>query len=444
MLDSTSNLEEVYQIPYEPRWYQKEFERAMFDGKKRALLVWHRRAGKDIATLNFMVNEALKRTGIYYYIFPTHKQARKVIWDGIQEDGRRIIEAAFPKEVTEGIPNQTEMKIRLRSGSLFQLIGSDNYDSIAGTNPIGVVLSEYSLQDPTAWNMILRPILLKNGGWAVFNGTPRGKNHQYDLDVMARNDPDWFYQRLTIDDTSLITEEQIDSERRQGVSEEIIQQEYYCSYDRGIEGSYYGRTIDQARREGRIGQVSYEPRSCVDTYWDIGFGDSTAIVFAQSVGTEFRIVDYYENSGEGIAHYVKKLQEKSYIYGTHYFPHDAGSHSIQTGATLQKIAQDFGLKVTVLPRDNLEVGIEQARSLLAVCYIDEKKCSYLIKCLENYHRKFNDKMNCYSNTPVHDWASHGADSFRYAAMARVLYGRNKGDSLTPEKIKDMRIKYLGY
>lgn len=430
-------------LPYRPRWYQAAFEEAMFSGKRRAMLVWHRRAGKDIATLNFMVNQMAKNKGVYYYFFPTFRQARAVIWDGIDESGRKIL-SAFPKELIDGKPNETQMKIKLINGSLFQLVGTDNYDAIAGTNPRGCVFSEYSLQDPTCWQMIISPILVKNKGWAVFNGTPRGKNHQYDLDVVARANPDvWYYQKLTIDDTKLITHDQIEQERREGKNEEIIQQEYWCSYDRGIDGSWFGRAVEKARREGRIGRIAYEPRTPVNTYWDIGVGDSTAIIFAQQVGTEFRLIDYYENQGEGITHYVKNLQGRPYIYGEHYFPHDAGSRSLQTGTSLQAIAAELGLKAIVLERDNFEYGIEMARNLLATCWIDETKCAHLLKCLESYHKKFNDKMNVYSDMPIHDWSSHGADSFRYCAVAKTKYGKGTG-SLDKTKINDMRQRNLGY
>lgn len=430
-------------LPYTPRDYQALFEAAMFSGKTRAMLVWHRRAGKDIACLNFLVNEMLKRVGIYYYFFPTFRQARAVIWDGIDEEGRRILDA-FPKDLIEGKPNETQMKIRLKNGSLFQLVGTDNFDAIAGTNPIGCIFSEYSLQDPTVWTLIVSPILVKNGGWAVFNGTPRGKNHQYELDCVARENPQrWFYQKLTIEDTGIVPLELIEQERREGKSEEVIQQEYYCSYDRGIEGSYYGRLVDTARKEKRIGVVPYEPRSVVNTYFDIGFGDSTAIIWAQQVGAEWRVIDYYEAHGEGFAHYAKVLQNKPYVYGTHYFPHDAGSGSIQTGTTLQRVAHDLGIKAIVLGRDSFEVGIESARSLLAGCFIDEIKCRQLIKCLENYHKKFNEKLNVYSDTPLHDSWSHGADAFRYMAMARIHYGKGT-NTLTAEKINEMRHKHYGY
>ena len=423
-------------ISYKPRWYQKELENAIFDDKKkRALIVWHRRAGKDIECLQLMLKAMLGKVGLYYYFFPTFRQARAVIWDGIDESGSRIIDA-IPRSVIDGKPNETQMKIRLLNGSLFQLVGTDNFDAIAGTNPCGCVFSEYSLQDPTCWEMIISPILVKNGGWAVFNGTPRGKNHQYKLDLIARDNPDkWYYNKLTIEDTKLIALEDIDQERKEGKSEELIQQEYYCSYDRGVEGSYYGKILDATRKDGRIGRIAYEPRSMVNTYWDIGYGDSTSIVFSQQVGTEFRIIDFYESQGEAFAHYAKVLQGKPYVYGQHYFPHDAGSHSLQTGKNLQQIAREQGISAIILDRDDIEIGIEAARSLLAVCYIDETKCSHLLKCLENYHKKYNDKMGCYSTTPVHDWSSHACfvgetEVLTRNGMCQIMELPSKGEVMT--------------
>ena len=428
---------------YQPRWYQKQFEDAMFTGKKRALLVWHRRAGKDIAALNFMVNEMLKKVGVYYYFFPTFKQARGVIWDGIDKSGKRIIDA-FPKEVIEK-KNESEMKIKLINGSLFQMVGTDNFDSIAGTNPIGCVFSEFSLQNPQAWRLIVSPILNQNNGWAVFVGTPRGKNHQYELDETARANPQtWFYSKLTIDDTKLLTKEDVDRiMNEEGISEETAYQEYWCSYERGQDGTYYGKLVNKAKDEGRIGNVAYDQSSTVCTAWDIGFGDSTSIVFYQVIGTEVRVIDFYENHGESIAHYVKVVRDKPYIYSAHYLPHDAGSSSIQTGMTLQKKLIELGLQTIILPRDDIAVGIEAVRVILSQCFIDEKKCRHLIKCLENYHKKFNDKMNCYSETPVHDFTSHACDAFRYMAMARQQFGKGQG-SLTPSAIKDMRQRNIGY
>ncbi len=331
------------------------------------------------------------------------------------------------------------MQIRLNNGSLYQLIGSDNIDSLVGTNPKIIIFSEYAIQSPAAWDY-LRPILDVNKGYAVFISTPRGKNHFFEMVNRAKNNPDWFCEVLSVRDTGVLSDDDISKIRAEGVSEELIEQEYYCSFNRGVEGSYYGRLIEKARQEGRICSVSYEPRSPVHTAWDIGYGDSTSITFWQEIGGEVRIIDFYENQGEGIAHYVKHLQILPYVYGTHYLPHDDGSGSIQTGRTLQDIAWEQGFKTIVLEREaDIQVGIEAVRALLSICFIDEQKCRHLIKCLENYHKKFNDKTNSYGESAVHDWASHAADSVRYMANARIQYGRGLG-SMTPEKLMELKHK----
>lgn len=427
-----------------PRYYQKDFEEAMYSGFRRAYLLYHRRAGKDYACWLFMIKCAANPQnlpGIYYYILPTYKQARKVIWDAVDDTGKRFLDY-IPKAWIDGKANNTEMKVRLINGSLIQVIGSDDPDSIRGTNPKGVVFSEYAKMNPRVWDEIVQPILQANKGWAVFNTTPQGRNHAYELWTSIQDSKFWYAQKLTIDDTKLVSIEDIRADKPPK-SEELIQQEYYVSFDRGVEGSFYGRLINEARLQNRICNVNYEKRSTVNTAWDLGYGDSTSIVFWQEVGTEIRILDYYEAHGESLAHYIKMLQSKPYIYGSHYFPHDAGSHSLQTGITLQKKAQELGINAKILKRGDLEVGIESVRNLLDICYFDEAKCDFLIKCLENYHKRFNEKMNCYSSTPQHDWSSHGADAIRYMAVAREEYGRNES-SLGKEKINEWRQKHLGY
>lgn len=370
-----------------------------------------------------------------FHILPTYSQAKKVIWDSSTNDGKRILDY-IPKELVES-KNGQQMQIRLTNGSLYQLIGSDNIDSLVGTNPKIIIFSEYAIQNPAAWDY-LRPIIDVNKGYAIFISTPRGKNHFYDLVNNAQNNPNWFTEILTIKDTHVLTDEDIENIRREGYSEEYIQQEFYCSFNRGVEGSYYGKLIEKARQDGRIANVPYETRVPVHTAWDIGYGDSTSITFWQDVGPECRIIDYYENNGEGFEHYAKYLKSKDYLYGTTFFPHDAASGSIQTGRTLVDVARDYGINPTVLPREtDIQPGIEAVRSLLSMCYIDQTKCRHLIKCLENYHKKYNEKANVYSSTPEHDYTSHCADSVRYLARARIEYGRGPG-SLTPEKLNQIK------
>ncbi len=425
------------ELEFQPRSYQLPFIKALNSGIKRAVWCVHRRGGKDVTAFNWCIFQLLMNPGwTAFHILPTYSQAKKVIWDSSTNDGKRILDY-IPKELIKS-KNGQEMKIRFTNGSLFQLIGSDNIDSLVGSNPKIIIFSEYAIQSPAAW-AYLSPILEVNKGFAIFISTPRGKNHFHDLVVSAKNNPNWFCEVLSVNDTNVLTKDEVQKiQIENGFSDEHIQQEYYCSFSRGVEGSYYGKLIEQARADKRICNVAYEPRSPVHTSWDIGFGDSTSICFWQEIGGEVRIIDFYENQGEGIAHYAKIIQNKPYVYGTHYMPHDAGSGSIQTGRTLQDIAWEQGLKTTVLSREtDIGIGIEAVRVLLGIAYIDEQKCKHLIKCLENYHKKFNEKTGAYSESPVHDYTSHAADSIRYMANARIQYGRGPGN-LTPDKLNQLK------
>ncbi len=258
---------------FDPRPYQVHFLHAMDDGLKRAVLVWHRRAGKEIVCFNWLIKQAWwHRVGTYVYFFPTSTLGRRILWDGANKDGKRFLDY-IPPEIIDGNINNNEMKIRLNNGSIIQIVGSDQIVNV-GINPVGCVFSEYSLQDPKCWNFV-RPILRENKGWAVFNFTPRGRNHAYDLYLMAKNNPDWFCQKLSIDDTSVLSEEDMEAERAEGMSEHLIQQEYYCNFDQGSEGAYYAKYLNKAELEGRITNVPYDPHCSVDTYWDLGVSDET-------------------------------------------------------------------------------------------------------------------------------------------------------------------------
>lgn len=322
---------------------------------------------------------------------------------------------------------------------MYQLIGSDNIDSLVGTNPKIIIFSEYAIQSPAAWEY-LRPILDVNKGYALFISTPRGKNHFYDLVCMARSNPNWYCEVLSVRDTGVLTEADIKQIRDEGVSEELIEQEYYCSFNRGVEGSYYGRLIEKMRTEGRICNVPYETRTNVHTAMDLGVADSTCITYWQEVGGELRIIDYDEWHGEPLSYLAKTLQNKPYAYGTHYLPHDGGTRNLEKARTPQDALWELGLKTTVLPRESeIQSGIENVRSMLSTVYIDQTKCRHLIKCLENYHKQYSEKTQSYSDSPKHDWTSHCADSVRMMAHARITFGRGPG-SLTPEKLMEMKSK----
>lgn len=411
---------------FTPRWYQEPFFKAMNNGCKRAVLVHHRRAGKDTSAWNYLIYTAFETKGIYYYIFPTFAQGRKVLWDGMTNDGYKFIDF-IPKSLIKNINNQ-EMKVRLSNGSLIQIVGSDNYDSIMGTNPTGCIFSEYALQNPNAWQYT-RPILDANGGWAIFVFTPRGSNHAKELYDMACGNKDWFCEKLTIDDTKVIKHFQLDKIRAEGVSEDMIQQEWYCSFTLGIAGSYYAKYIEECRMTGRIGTVPYDKHVRVCTSWDLGYGDSTAIIWFQVCGNEIHIIDHYENHGKELAHYAKILSDKHYLYDRHFAPHDIDRHELSMGLSPREVGSDLGLNFSVLPtlRMSLESGIEAGRSIFPRLWIDEKSCKKLIVSLENYRCEYDEGKQLYKPKPVHDRHSHSADSYRYLSIAvRAYFDGNKG------------------
>ena len=421
---------------YKCRPYQQAFWEAMASGKKRAVLVWHRRAGKEKTCWNYMIMQACKRPGTYYYFFPEFSQGRKILWDGMDKEGFKLLHH-IPLPLINGTMNSTEMKVKLINGSIIQIIGTNNIDSIVGTNPVGCVFTEYSLQDPIAWQLI-SPILKENGGWAVFNFTPRGANHGLQIYEMARSNPSWHCELLTVKETGVLTERQIQDERDDGMSEDFIQQEYFCSFTLGIEGSYYARYMQNARDEGRIGCVPPSKQSRVYTAWDIGYGDSCAIIFYQIQGQEIHVIDYYENHGEGLPHYAKILSDKPYIYGGHYAPHDIESHAFSSGLSAKEVGAELGLKFITLPtlKIRIEDGIEAVRGLFPRFWIDQVKCRGLIKCLENYRKEFDDRLERYKDRPRHDKYSHGADAARYMAIAvkrQVDAGKGGVDDEQSEK-----------
>lgn len=407
-------MEITIPFQFQPRIYQLPLLEAMDSGYKRAVVVAHRRSGKDKTLINLMAKKMLGRVGTYYYFFPTYSQGKKILWNGMDRDGFKFTNH-IPQEIRKRTDN-TEMIIELKNDSIFQVIGTDKIDSIIGTNPIGCVFSEYSLQDPRAWEFI-RPILVENGGWAVFLYTPRGKNHGYDLFKMAENNKEWFCQLLTIDDTKVVSEEMIQSERDSGADEDLIQQEYYCSFLAAIQGSYYSKQLRKAEEENRIANVPYEPNIKVSTYWDLGVGDATAIWFVQQAGKEVRIIDYYETSGEGLPYYVKILQDRGYIYGNHYAPHDIEVRELGSGVSRLETARSLGINFQVVKNISIDDGINAVRMIFNKCWFDKTKCKQGLNCLESYHKEYDEKRKEYKNIPYHDWSSHSADAFRYMAVS---------------------------
>ncbi len=402
-------------LPYDylPRGYQRPVWDYFEKGGKRGLCIWHRRAGKDLFALNMLITKMVQRRGLYWHVFPTYNQGRKIVWDGFTKDGRAFLEY-FPQELIHN-KNNTEMKIEIKTGSIYQVVGSDNVDRLVGTNPIGCIFSEYSLQDRRAWDMI-RPILAENGGWALFVYTPRGKNHGHDLLEQAKKPgSEWFWEILTVENTQAIPMSVVEEDRKSGMPEELVLQEYFCSFDAPLVGAYYSTHMRNALAEGRIGNFGWEPRLPVDTAWDLGIDDATSIVCVQNIGNEVRFIDYYENSGEGLAHYVKHLQSKDYTYRKHFGPHDIEVRELGTGKSRLEVAKSLGLRFQVVPKHEIEDGIEAVRGLLPRVYFNDQRCERLIEALRQYRKEWDDERRCFKNQPLHDWTSNPADATRYYA-----------------------------
>jgi len=408
-------------IPYNftPREYQKNIYNASPKGYNRGVVIWHRRAGKDKTFINILAREAFKRKGTYFYILPYYKQARLIIWEGMDSDGFRFLDH-FPAQLVKRWDNQ-QMVLELVNGSIIRMVGSDNIDSIVGANPIGVIFSEFSLHKPTAWDY-LRPILLENKGWALFNGTPRGKNALWKMYHAAKKDKKWFTELLTVEDTKVVSEEDIEQERQSGMPEELIQQEYYCSFDAGLVGSIVGDLMEKAYKEDRIIRVPWEPNLKVTTAWDLGFDDTNTIWFAQFSGKEIRLIDLYSNNRKPAGHYVNILNQKPYTYEEHFMPHDVEVHEYSTGVTRRETFESLGLKnVVTIPKIGvadkgiISEGHNAMRQLIPKCWFDKNKCSDGIEGLKSYRRAWEEKLGKFSDSPVRDWSKHFADGFRQLA-----------------------------
>lgn len=369
-------------------------------------------------------------------MLPEASQARKAIWDAVNpHTGLRRIDEAFPVEIRQRTRDH-DMLIEFIDGSTWQVVGSDNFRSLIGAAPIGIVYSEWQRADPASWDY-LRPILRENGGWALFLYTPRGKNHGYTLYNMARKrmkeDGSWFAQVLTVKDTG--NEHLADAERKDGMSEDMVQQEYYCSFESANPGAYYGKQMAAAWKEGRVGKVPVEPGIPFETWWDLGMDDAMSIWFTQTVVREIRCVHYYESSGEGLSHYVNYIDDwakkRDVRPARHGMPHDIEVRELGTGKSRKEVVQTMGLKpVVVAPQLDLESGIEQTRRLLPQCWFDEEGCERGISALTEYSKKWDEKNKVFAAHPDHNWASHGADAFRTMAVlhpGRAALAKPPGD-----------------
>lgn len=437
MTELTTNLPNNW-VPRDdqrPLWYYLQ------KGGKRAVVVAHRRWGKDDCALHYTATQAIQRPGNYWYMLPKYEQARKVIWTAINpRTGVKRIDEAFPESIRVKT-NESEMKIETISISkdketgeeksdtaLWQLVGSDNYNQYVGSPPIGVVISEYALANPMALAYLL-PILEENNGWIILLFTPRGNNHGKIVYVKAQNDPEWFSMLVTAEQSGVFNNSQLKKIKKDyldlyGVElgEALFNQEYFCSFDSAQLGAYYAKQLSVARKEGRIGRYHCDASYEVYTAWDLGVDDSTTIWFFQVIGNCFYFIDYYESVGEGMEHYIKLMKSKKYDYGDHYMPHDADARRLgERAESPREVMERHGIQpieIVQRPKDSMAVlrGIGTARNILSRCHFDEKACNQGLIALESYRAEYDETKKKLQNSPKHDWSSHGADAFRTFAV----------------------------
>jgi len=436
---------------WRPRNYQLKAWGAFERGIKRTLLVWHRRAGKDELALHQAAVAAHLRPANYWHCLPTYEQAKKAIWEAVNpHTGKKRIDEAFPPLIRKRTDNSS-MTIEFHTGSVWRIVGSDNPDSLVGAPPAGVVFSEWALCNPSAWGL-LQPILLENNGWASFITTPRGRNHVKSMLDMARKNPAWFAQVLTVDDTHQVTLEQIEEARTEYESlygkeaaDALIQQEYWCSFEAAILGAYYGKELATAEQQGRICRVPADPDVPVNTAWDLGIDDAMAVIDWQIVAAQVRILGYDEGHGYGIPYYALRAKERRVRYGCpqgwDYVPHDAKQREMTSsgkdGRAKQRLETmiECGMRPKVIANHAIADGISAVRQILPRCWWDDgDEVAELLNALRSYQVEWDDDLKTFKKTPLHNWASHGADAKRTLAMAyrelRALSEKEPGRMLT--------------
>jgi hypothetical protein len=414
------------------------------NGGKRQLLFWHRRAGKDELNLNMHAVSSAQRVGTYWHMLPLATQARKAIWTAVNPNtGKRRIFDAFPQSYIENM-NDNEMFIRFKSGSTFQVVGSDNFNSLVGSPPIGITFSEWALANPSAW-AYLSPILAENGGWASFITTPRGNNHAKGMYDAVKNNPAWFCQILTANDTGAISDAAIEEQREvyagifgKDIADALINQEFYCSFSGAMVGAYFGAEMSKAERDGRMRVVPITEGYPVHTAWDLGATHNNPIWCFQVIGSQLRIVDFYLPESDDLEDWCAWLNGKGYN-GNDYVPHDIlvtewGSKRTRI-ETLRALGRKPRRIAKVSVADGLQAGRVAINSAVFHDADDErgKRIAHGIDGLKSYRRDWDDERKTFRETPVKDWAEHLGSAWRYLALS----WREESTSAPKEKPKEL-------
>ena len=406
-------------IPYKPRNWAKRLHNCML---RWIVLVLHRRAGKTTAVINHLIRDALKRPKTdYAYIGPTYKQAKRIAWKMLKYYTTNIPGVKF---------NEVDLSATFPNFSTITLFGSENYDALRGIGLDGCALDENSQQPTGIFGEVISKCLADRLGYCIWLGTPRGKNQFYRTFMASQQSKDYLSIIKTVDDSFREEEGQTIQNLKQALeddkklialgemTQEEYEQEWFCSFTAAIKGAYYLKELSDARRSGRIKIVPYDKELKVHTVWDLGTGNRLAIGFYQKLGNEPRMIDFWEGSNtDGIIDAIRVLQnEKKYLYGKHFAPHDINATEISTGKTRRETAKTYGINFEEIPRMSVADGIHAGQLFFARLFIDERQCEKFLDAVAQYRQEWNDKRKMFMDTPFHDWTSHASDVHRYAAI----------------------------
>ena len=343
----------------------------------------------------------------YAYIAPTFKQAKSIAWDYIKQFTHKIPGVKF---------NETELRVDLPNKARITLLGSENCDGLRGIYLDGCVIDEYANVNDRLFPEIIRPALSDRKGFCIFIGTPQGMNNNfYELFQHAKGADDWFYFKAKASETKVVDQDEL-TKAKEVMGENKFKQEFECDWIANIEGSIYGKTLAKMENQRQITRVPYDPSLPVNTAWDLGVSDHSAIIFFQQLGRSINIIDYHEERGQGMPHFIELVKNKEYIYKDHFAPHDIEVTDFSNGKTRREVAYQLGIRFKVVPKLPLEDGIHATTMTLPRCWIDVDHCKKLIDALRHYHRKYLDKNRMFRSKPVHDWSSHACDALRYMSI----------------------------
>tara|TARA_R100000322_G_scaffold158120_1_gene118413 strand:+ start:537 stop:1808 length:1272 start_codon:yes stop_codon:yes gene_type:complete len=396
-------------IPYTPRKFQNYLHQRIRD-YRWSVLVCHRRFGKTVCMINHLLMAALTSkvsNPRYAYIAPTFKQAKSIAWDYIKQFTHKIPGVKF---------NETELRVDLPNKARITLLGSENCDGLRGIYLDGCVIDEYANVNDRLFPEIIRPALSDRKGFCIFIGTPQGMNNNfYELFQHAKGADDWFYFKAKASETKVVDQDEL-TKAKEVMGENKFKQEFECDWIANIEGSIYGKTLAKIENQRQITRVPYDPSLPVNTAWDLGVSDHSAIIFFQQLGRSINIIDYHEERGQGMPHFIELVKNKEYIYKDHFAPHDIEVTDFSNGKTRREVAYQLGIRFKVVPKLPLEDGIHATTMTLPRCWIDVDHCKKLIDALRHYHRKYLDKNRMFRSKPVHDWSSHACDALRYMSI----------------------------